>query len=57
MDGAGTVIDLGAIELGAIERMSLVATTDLDAFRAEGVELAPHHASMLVDIEKVELIR
>ena len=45
------------MELNVSDRASLIATADLDAFKAEGVELAPHHAGMLVDIEKVELIR
>lgn len=57
MDGAGSVVELGAVELAPAGRASLVATTDLDVFRAEGIELKPHHAGMLVDIERVELIR
>jgi hypothetical protein len=57
LDGAGTVIELGAVELDISECASLVATADLDAFKANGVELAPHLAGMLVEIDKVELIR
>ncbi len=57
MDGVGTVVELGKVELAPAERVSLVATTNLDAFKAAGIKLAPHHASMLVDIEKVELVR
>jgi len=57
MNAPGTVLDLGNIDLPAGERVSLIMTADIEAMKKGKDDLQPHLVGMMVDIDKVELIR
>jgi len=57
MDAPGTVLELGRIDLPADERTTLVMTADIEALKKEPGDLQPYFAGMIVEVEKLELIR